>query len=212
MKVVDISIGSITASEWNPNQMGDAMAEKLRESIRRFGLVLPLVVLELAPGRYETIGGAQRLAISKELGFSTVPCVVTDADGIEARLLGQCLNRISGEDDLGLKAELIRELLRSLPEEEVTKLLPETAESLSALAALGQEDMASHLLAWQEAQKARLTHLQFQLTSVQLEVIDEALASVMPEAKSAEGDSPNVRGTALYLLCRRILEFEEKTP
>ena len=77
---------------------------------------------------------------------------------------------------------------------------------------LGQEDMASHLLAWQEAQQARLKHMQFQLTSVQLEVVDEALARVMPQARSAGEDSPNIRGTALYLLCKRILDLDQETP
>ena len=49
------------------------------------------------------------------------------------------------------------------------------------------------------------------LTSVQLVVVDQALARVMPEARSAGGDNPNVRGTALYLLCRRILELQKET-
>ena len=211
MLVVDVPIGSITPADWNPNHMSDGIADNLRGSIQRFGLVVPLVVRELGPGRYETIGGAQRLGIAQELELDQVPCVVVEADDTEARLLGQCLNRIAGEDDLGLKAELIRELLGSLPQEEVLKLLPETAGSLNALASLGQEDMASHLMAWQAAQQARLKHMQFQLTSVQLVVVDQALARVMPEAKAAGGDSPNVRGTALYLLCKRILELEKET-
>ena len=54
--------------------------------------------------------------------------------------------------------------------------------------------------------------MQFQLTSVQLVVVDQALARVMPEARSTSGDSPNVRGTALYLLCKRILDLEKETP
>ena len=120
MQVVDISVGSITAAHWNPNQMDDAMVDKLRNSIRHFGLVVPLVVRELALDCYETIGGAQRLVVSEEMGFEQVACVVVDADDAEARLLSQRLNRIAGEDDLGLKAELVRELLSSLPEDELT--------------------------------------------------------------------------------------------
>ena len=211
MNVLELPIKAVTSAGWNPNQMDDFMADKLRGSIQRFGWVVPLVVRELATGRYETIGGAQRLGIAQDMGFDQVPCVVVDADDLEARLLGQCLNRIAGDDDLGLKAELIQELLCSLPQEEITKLLPETAGSLNALASPGQVDMASHLIAWQEAQQARLKHMQFQLTSAQLEVVDEALAKVMLEARSAAGDNPNVRGTALYLLCKRILELEKRT-
>lgn len=212
MQLINLSIDSIVAADWNPNQMEPVMASRLSNSIQRFGLVAPLVVRQIYVDRYETIGGAQRLRIVQELGFSNVPCVVVNADGAEARLLSQCLNRIAGEDELGSKAELIRELLSSLPEEEVTRLLPETTESLSALASLGQEDMVSHLLAWQEAQKVRLKHLQFQLTPIQLDVVEEALARLIPEAKSASSDSPNMRGTALYLLCQRLLELEANLP
>ena len=212
MQLINLSIDSIVAADWNPNQMEPVMASRLSNSIQRFGLVAPLVVRQIYVDRYETIGGAQRLRIVQELGFSNVPCVVVNADGAEARLLSQCLNRIAGEDELGSKAELIRELLSSLPEEEVTRLLPETTESLSALDSLGQEDMVSHLLAWQEAQKVRLKHLQFQLTPIQLDVVEEALARLIPEAKSASSDSPNMRGTALYLLCQRLLELETNLP
>ena len=212
MQLINLSIDSIVAADWNPNQMEPVMASRLSNSIQRFGLVAPLVVRQIYVDRYETIGDAQRLRIVQELGFSNVPCVVVNADGAEARLLSQCLNRIAGEDELGSKAELIRELLSSLPEEEVTRLLPETTESLSALASLGQEDMVSHLLAWQEAQKVRLKHLQFQLTPIQLDVVEEALARLIPEAKSASSDSPNMRGTALYLLCQRLLELEANLP
>lgn len=87
-----------------------------------------------------------------------------DLNDARARLLAQAFNRIQGEDDLGLRAELIRQVLEALPQEDVLSLLPETAESLAALSSLGQEGMADHLQNWQRAQLARLKHLQFQLT------------------------------------------------
>ena len=206
MEITEIAIEQIREAPWNPNSLDEGMLLRLRRSIERFDLVTPLVVRQLEPPLYETIGGAQRLAVLRELGFTTVPVLIVNADDAEARLLSQCLNRISGEDDLGLKAELIRELLSSMPEEEVIRLLPETAESLSALASLGQVELASYLQAWQQAQVARLKHLQFQLTSDQLEVVEEVLERLLPVARESHGDSPNARGTALYLLCLGFLE------
>ena len=121
--------------------------------------------------------------------------------------MAQALNRIQGEDDLGLKAELVREILKSLPKVEVLALLPETAETLQALSSLGQESMADYLQNWQLAQAARLKHLQIQLTPIQLEVVEEALSSFLGQAKKAtRGDSPNTRGTALFLLCQEYLK------
>ena len=209
MELTNLSIKQIRVAPWNPNYLDEAMHRRLRRSIERFDLVTPLVVRRIEPGLYETIGGAQRLAVLREMDVTVVPAVVVDADDVEARLLSQALNRIAGEDDLGLRAQLMREVLETRSQEEVISLLPETAESLIALASLGQEEMASHLLAWQEAQNARLKHLQFQLTPVQLEVVEEALARLIPEAKVARGDSPNTRGTALYLLCKKFLDLEE---
>ncbi|HZA23673.1 MAG TPA: ParB N-terminal domain-containing protein, partial [Dehalococcoidia bacterium] len=108
MQIVDIPIESIRSPGWNANQMDRAMKCRLEEAIRRFGLVVPLVVREKGDSSFETIGGAQRLSVLWELGADAVPCVVVEADDVEARLLSQCLNRIAGSDDLGLKAELLR--------------------------------------------------------------------------------------------------------
>jgi ParB family chromosome partitioning protein len=149
--------------------------------------------------------------VLRELEINPVPCVVVEGDDARARLLAQALNHIQGQDDLGLQAQLIREVLQSLPQEEVLQLLPETAQSLQALAFLGQETMADYLKSWQQAQSARLKHLQFQLTPAQLEIVEEALTQVLPQAKAEQGHSPNARGTALYLLCQAYLEQQRRT-
>jgi ParB family chromosome partitioning protein len=175
LEIIDFPMDRIHAADWNPNVMGETMRSHLRRSIERFGLVLPLVVRPTEDGNYETIGGAQRLAVLQELSINPVPCVVVEADDTHARLLAQALNRIQGQDDLGLQAELVREVLQSLPQEEVLQILPETGKSLTAIATLGQEAMADYLKNWQQAQSARLKHLQFQLTPAQLEVVEEAL-------------------------------------
>jgi ParB family chromosome partitioning protein len=161
----------------------------------------------MGAGRYETIGGAQRLSVLRELGTEAVPCVMVEAGDIEARLLSQCLNRIAGEDDLGLRAEMLQEILNQIPQADVVKLLPETVESLNAFASLGQQDLAGYLQNYQQAQVARLKHLTFQFTPPQLEVIEEALARVMPQAGDPSAGNPNPRGNALYLLCQSYLEL-----
>jgi ParB family chromosome partitioning protein len=211
LEIIDLPMDRIHAADWNPNVMDETMRSHLRRSIERFGLVLPLVVRPTEDGNYETIGGAQRLAILRELEIDPVPCVVVETDDAHARLLAQALNRIQGQDDLGLQAELIREVLQSLPQEAVLQLLPETAQSLQALSYLGQDTMAKYLKNWQQVQSARLKHLQFQLTPAQLETVEEAVTQLLPRAKAAPGDSPNARGTALYLLCQAYLEQQRNT-
>ena len=212
MDVVDLPLGCLRAADGNPNTMDGIMRSRLRASIQRFNLVVPLVVRPSSEDAFEIIGGAQRLTVLRELCFTQVPCVIVEADDSEAKLLSQCLNRIAGEDDLGLRAELLREVLEELPQEGILALLPETSESLETLCSLGQEDIATYLQNWERAQVARLKHLQFQLTSDQLEIIEEALSLVMPVARQEQGGSPNARGTALYLLAREYLQVAKESP
>ena len=206
MKIVDLSLTSLREAHWNPNVMDEAMLGRLRESVLRFGLVQNLVVRPLTDEEYEVLSGNQRLRVLKELGIDHAACVVVDLDDAHARLLAQALNHIEGEDDLGLRAELVRDILKEIPEKEVLSILPETAQGLEGLSSLGQETVAEYLENWQQAQSARLKHMQFQLTSNQLEVVEEALAQVLPEAKQRQGESPNARGTALFLLCEFYLQ------
>ena len=208
MNIQHIPIEQIKEAPWNPNCMDEGMLRHLRRSFERFDNLMPLVVRQLEPVLYETIGGAQRLAVLKEMAVTDVPVVIVNADDADARLLCQALDHISGEDDLGMRAQLIREVLETRSQEEVLALLPETAESLATLVSLGQEDMAAYLKAWEQAQAARLKHLTVQLTPAQQKVVEEALGRFMSQAKEVRGDRPNTRGTALLLLCQAYLNNE----
>ena len=209
MNVVDLPIDQLREAPWNPNEMDQGMMARLRESLRRFGVVENLIVRPAANGHFEVIGGNHRFRVLMEAGYATVPCLVVELDDARARLLAQALNHIAGTDDLGPKAELLREVLTELPDEEVVGLLPETAESLRALASLREEDLVEHLKAWQRAQAARLIHRIFQLSPLQAEVVDEALERILPGA-DIDPSNPNRRGTALYQMCRAFLESEKE--
>ncbi|MBI4311518.1 MAG: ParB N-terminal domain-containing protein [Chloroflexi bacterium] len=199
MTIVELPIEQIRPARWNANEQGADMRARLRRSIQRFGLVVPLVVRRLGDG-YETIGGNQRLAVLQELGVATANAVVVEADDAQARLLSQSLNHIGGSDNAGLRGELLREVLASIPQQEVLALLPETTATLTALVSIGQEDIAERLRAFEQLQAARLRHFQAQLTPAQLEVVEEALAPFLAEVSDGEGGNPNRRGLALYHL------------
>ena len=98
---------------WNANRMDGAAISRLRESLARYGMVQNLVVRKLANANYEVLSGNQRLTVLRDLGYAEAPCVVVELDDARARLLAQALNRIQGEDDLGLRAELIRQVLEA---------------------------------------------------------------------------------------------------
>ncbi len=207
MDVTDLPIESISPAEWNANELPADLGVRLRRSVERFGLVVPLVVREVKDDTFETVGGAHRLEVALGMRFKSVPCVVVEVDDDDARLLSQCLNHIAGDDNLGLRAELIKQVLVNKPMDDLLTLLPDSAESLTALSSLGQDDLAASLEQWQAEQAARLKHMTFQLVPSQLEIVEEALERV---GKSVNGDdgNPNRRGVALYQLCRTYLEAE----
>jgi ParB family transcriptional regulator, chromosome partitioning protein len=210
MKTVELPIENILAAPWNANSMDDRTIQRLRESISRYGLLQPLVVRPISKSQYEVLSGNQRLKVLKENKFTHIPCVITDLNDAEAMLLAQALNSIHGEDDLAMKGAMLNRILTSIPKEKVLSLLPETAESLTALSTIGQDDLAAHLKAWQQAQAARLRHMQLQFSQEQLQIIEQALDMVIAKAKNTFGNNPNIRGTAMYLLAMYYLERNRK--
>jgi len=209
MQTIDISLPELRPAPWNPNQMDERMMERLRESISKYGLVEALVARKIDEVQYEVLSGNQRLRILEDLDFKSVPCVIVELDDARAMLLAQALNSLRGEDDLALKGALLKEILSSVSEDEVLSLLPETTESLKSLSLVNEMDLAEHLKAWEEAQVARLRHMQLQFTDEQLETVEEAVSLMIHKAKADGFDNPNTRGNAVFLLCKFYLERSE---
>jgi ParB family chromosome partitioning protein len=209
VKISEIPLCQLKEAPWNANKMDVAMLSHLQESISRYGIVENLVVRKLQDETFEVISGNQRLNALREAGYQEAPCQVVDLNDTHARLLAQALNHIQGQDDLGLRAELLRHVLAELPEKEVLAILPETAVSLQGLISLGTETIANYLQNKQIAQAARLKHLQFQLTPSQLDLVEEAITKILSSFQEAGADNPNIRGNALYLLCKAYLEKEK---
>ena len=206
MKIVKLPIEQLNEAPWNPNRMDEDNLTRLKESLARYDLVIPLVVRPTENSHYEVLSGNQRLRVLKELEYEQIPCVVVDLNDEEAMLLAQALNGLHGEDDLAMKGALFKKILSTIPEDRILSLLPETLDSLKSLASFTQMDMAKHLEAWEQAQAARLKHMQLQLTPKQLELVEEAVSRILPKAKDDSFDNPNTRGNAIFLLCRFYLE------
>ena len=209
MKNIDINLTELSPAPWNPNQMDETMMGRLRESILRYGLVEPLVVRRMGENQYEVLSGNQRLKVLEKMGFKTIPCVLVELDNTKAMLLAQALNSLRGEDDLALKGALLKEILSSVSENEVLSVLPETTESLKSLSLINEMDLAEHLKAWEEAQAARLRHMQLQFTNEQLETVEKAVSLMIARAKVDGLNNPNIRGNAIFMLCKFYLERSE---
>jgi ParB family chromosome partitioning protein len=209
MNVVELPIEALREAPWNANQIDAAMLQRLRSSILKYGFIQNLAVRRIDNG-YEVLSGNQRLKLLREFNLSKVPCVIVDLDDAHARLLAQVLNHTHGSDDLGLRAEVLREVLQVIPEQEVMSVLPDALAGLTGIGAIGRETVAAYLQNWEKTRAIRLRNLLFKLTPDQLQTVEAAVAQMLPEARLQPGINPNTRGTALYLLCKSFLDKENK--
>lgn len=110
MEIERRKVDELKAAEYNPRKdlrPGDAEYEKLKRSIQEFGYVEP-VIWNKRTGT--VVGGHQRLKVMKDLGYEEVDCVVVDLDEKKEKALNIALNKISGEWDNDLLANLLKDL------------------------------------------------------------------------------------------------------
>lgn len=98
-----IAVSELQIAEYNPRKWDKSAIEKLTESIKRFGLVDPIIVNGAKTRFNIVIGGHFRLKIAKGLGYKEVPVVYINIPDIEKeKELNLRLNRNTGEWDLDL--------------------------------------------------------------------------------------------------------------
>lgn len=98
--IATVAIGDLNPAPYNPRKWDHAAVKNLKESIRRFGFVDPLIVNGAPKRKNVIIGGHFRLSIAKELGMTEVPVVYVDIPSIEKeKELNLRLNRNTGEWD-----------------------------------------------------------------------------------------------------------------
>lgn len=110
--IVMAKASSLKASTYNPRKWDQSAVEGLTESIKRFGLVDPLLVNGSKDRNNIVIGGHFRLKVAKDLGFKEVPVIYLDIpDEAKERELNLRLNKNQGDWDYELLAEFDESLL-----------------------------------------------------------------------------------------------------
>ncbi len=76
-----LTIDSLQPGKYQPRgEIDEAALVELAESIKKQGLLQPLVVREVSPGRYEIIAGERRWRACRLAGVSDVPVVLRQVD------------------------------------------------------------------------------------------------------------------------------------
>lgn len=104
-----LAIDDLIPASYNPRKKlkpGDSEFEKIKNSISEFGYVDPVIVNR----DLTVIGGHQRITVLKTLGYTEIDCVIIDVDKTKEKALNIALNKISGEWNNELLADLIADL------------------------------------------------------------------------------------------------------
>ena len=98
MQIEHKLISELNPAIYNPRQITTKQYNDLKQSIKKFGLVDPIII----NNDNTIIGGHQRFKIMQELAGENVPCVVLHLSKEEERELNVRLNKNTGEWDFDL--------------------------------------------------------------------------------------------------------------
>ncbi len=151
MLVKRVPISAVNPAPYNPRKdlkPGDAEYEKLKRSIDHWDLVEPLVWNERTGN---LVGGHQRLKILKARGDTEVDVSVVNLSEIDEKALNIALNKIHGEWDKRLLADLLQDIdtgdvdltSTGMDDDEITTLLAADYGPVDIEAYLDELDMSS---------------------------------------------------------------------
>lgn len=121
-----LDLDQLVTGRYQPRQrIDEAYLAELEQSIRRYGVIEPLVARPLADGSYEILAGHMRWRAAQQAGLAQVPVVVREADDQTAAAIalvenllrrdlnpieeGRALRRL--REEFGLTQEQLAELL-----------------------------------------------------------------------------------------------------
>ncbi|WP_099870641.1 site-specific DNA-methyltransferase [Streptococcus suis] len=112
MEIKEIRLSELHPASYNPRKKlkkGDKEYEKIKQSLLKFGYVDPIIVNK----DFTVIGGHQRLTVLKDLDYETAKCVIVDLSKEDEKALNIALNKITGQWDDQLLADLLLDLQES---------------------------------------------------------------------------------------------------
>ena len=102
MKVEVRKISELKFAEYNPRTINKKQFKDLKASLKKFGLIDPIIINSSKDRKNVIIGGHQRSRAWLDLGNDTIPCVILDLPINDEMELNLRLNKNGGkfDDDL----------------------------------------------------------------------------------------------------------------
>ena len=107
LQVQNLPISSLKPADYNPRKISSEQMASLKRSLTEFGFVDPIIVNSRTGN---IVGGHQRVAAAKALGWDTVPVIEIDLDDAKEKALNVGLNKIHGEWNFPRLKDLLEEL------------------------------------------------------------------------------------------------------
>ncbi len=89
--VQEVGLEQINAGRFQPREnFNEESLNELTKSIKKHGVLSPILVRELGLNKYEVIAGERRLRASLKAGLETIPCLIDqkkDQDALESALI-----------------------------------------------------------------------------------------------------------------------------
>ena len=155
-KTIMIARNKLIVDKSNPNVMDEKKFEALKEVIKKFGFIIPIITNK----EYKIADGFHRWKAARDLGIEDVPIIALDVDEVDRRILRQVLNKLKGEHKEELDQEefkflddkgAIVELMNYLPHE--GKIIKKLIDEINAKDIKDEEEFIE-VNAYERAKKA----------------------------------------------------------
>ena len=94
----EINLDKITAGRYQPRQeFDDVKIQELADSIKKHGVLSPILVREVGLDKFEVIAGERRLRAAKMAGLKTIPCLIDQKEDQDA-LISALIENLQRED------------------------------------------------------------------------------------------------------------------
>mgnify|MGYP003643233598 FL=1 len=200
MQIKTRKISDLIRAEYNPRELTKEQQNQLTDSLKRFGLVDPIIVNTHKDRKNILVGGHQRMKVWESMGNETIPTVEVNLNLEKEKELNVRLNKNTGQFDM----ELIQEHF------DTTELI-EWGFTEDEIGEWGlNPDELTDGFSLPEGDKAPFQQMTFTLADEQATQLKNAITDVkgLEEYKFIETfANENSNGNALYLI---IMQWAEQ--
>ncbi|MBW7452454.1 DNA methyltransferase [Paenibacillus sepulcri] len=129
MKIESVNLSQIIPSEWNPNEMDDHIFHSLVESVRKYGVLQPILLRT----DMSIIKGEKRWRAAGMAGIEELVCVIVESSDEESKLLNISLSRLRGKTNEELLASLVVELSQHMSIDDLSSQTGYTEDDLNRI-------------------------------------------------------------------------------